>query len=139
MRIASSFRLLETYQYSFEALIYKAKLESENINVFIKDNNTIDTYPLYSNAIGGVKLFVKSTDFDKANKILAATSKYSLDNDNHLIICPRCGAEKIEMKTSIQNLNSLLIFILGILIIPFMFFIKHKYRCDNCKFEFKKT
>lgn len=38
-----TFTLLSRYQYTSEALIYKGKLESEGIQVFIRDNNTIDS------------------------------------------------------------------------------------------------
>jgi predicted RNA-binding Zn-ribbon protein involved in translation (DUF1610 family) len=133
----SNYKLVAVYQYSFEALVCKGKLESENIEVFVKDNHTIDTNPLYSNAIGGVKLFVNAADLEKAKAILDQTSKFSLDDANNLMKCPNCGAEKIEMGTSVQNVKSLFTFVLGILITPFAFFIKHKYRCEACNFEFK--
>ena len=59
----SIFKIIATYQYTSEAIIFKGKLESEGIEVFMRDNNAVDTNPLYSNAVGGVKLFVKSEDF----------------------------------------------------------------------------
>ncbi|TDE45597.1 hypothetical protein E0I26_06525 [Flavobacterium rhamnosiphilum] len=65
-----TFRKIATFQYSSEALIFKGKLESEGIKVFMRDNNTVDANPMYSNAIGGIKLFVKSKDFVKANDVL---------------------------------------------------------------------
>ncbi|MBC7655284.1 MAG: DUF2007 domain-containing protein, partial [Oligoflexus sp.] len=50
----SIFKIIATYQYTSEAIIFKGKLESEGIEVFMRDNNTVDTNPLYSNAVGGV-------------------------------------------------------------------------------------
>ena len=48
------FTKIGQYQYSSEAFIYKGKLEAEGIEVFVRDNHTVDTDPLVSNAIGGV-------------------------------------------------------------------------------------
>ena len=132
----SVFKLIRRYQYSSEAIIFKGKLESEGISVFIRDNNTIDTYPLYSNAVGGVKLFVKNDDFIKANDILSQVSEYSLDEMNQLVNCPKCTSKQIKMTTSIKDIKTLLAFVFSMLFVVLPFYSKHKYRCNNCKFEF---
>ena len=133
----STFQKIATFQYSSEAIIFKGKLESEGIEVFMRDNNTVDSNPLYSNAVGGVKLFVKNDDFDKATDIFSNISQYSLDDNEKLIKCPKCGAEQIDMVTSIKDLKSFLVFIFSIFLVAIPFYSKHKYKCDNCKFEFK--
>ena len=48
----------------------KGKLESEGIEVIIKDEFTAQVNNFYSNAIGGVKLLVKEADFDNARLLL---------------------------------------------------------------------
>ncbi|MBC7749687.1 MAG: DUF2007 domain-containing protein [Methylotenera sp.] len=133
----SIFKLIGIYQYSSEAIIFKGKLESEGIEVFMRDNNTIDANPMYSNAIGGVKLFVRNEDFIEASRIISQISRYSLSEENQLIKCPKCGVEQINMVTSINDLKSLLSFVFSLLIVVIPFYSKHKYKCDNCKFEFK--
>ena len=75
------FTLLRRFQYSSEATIYKGKLESEGIEVFLRDQITIDSNPFYSNALGGIRMFVKTEDFDKANEILGDINLYSVDDD----------------------------------------------------------
>ena len=128
------FTLLRRFQYSSEAIIYKGKLESQGIEVFLRDNNTIDSNPLYSNLLGGVKLYVKTEDFDKAVEILGDVSLYSVDDDNQFIKCPKCGEEQVEMETSITGLKSLFrVIFLGAFA---LLFAKHKYKCQNCQFEF---
>ena len=128
------FTLLRRFQYSSEAIIYKGKLESQGIDVFLRDNNTIDSNPLYSNLLGGVKLYVKTEDFDKAVEILGDVSLYSVDDDNQFIKCPKCGEEQVEMETSITGLKSLFrVIFLGAFA---LLFAKHKYKCQNCQFEF---
>ncbi len=131
-----TFRKIATFQYSSEALIFKGKLESEGIKVFMRDNNTVDANPMYSNAIGGIKLLVKSKDFVKANDVLSEISEYSLDENNELIKCPKCKAEEIEMRTSIKDIKTLFAFILSLLFVLMPIYSKHKYKCNKCNFEF---
>jgi hypothetical protein len=57
-------------QYPNQVYIIKARLESEGIECFIKDELTIQTDPFLSNAIGGIKLQVKEEDVPDALKIL---------------------------------------------------------------------
>jgi len=130
------FELIGTYQYSSEAIIIKGKLESEGIEVFMRDNNTVDANPLYSNAVGGVKLFVNSNDYLKAKDIVSQVSKYSLDDNSKLLKCQKCGAEQIDMVTSIKDLKSLSVYIFSLLLGALPFYSKHKYKCRKCKFEF---
>ncbi|MBY0487850.1 MAG: DUF2007 domain-containing protein [Flavobacteriaceae bacterium] len=130
------FQLIGRYQYSSEAIIYKGKLESEGIEVYIRDNNIVDSNPLYSNAVGGIKLFVKNEDVAKAQIILSEVSQYSLDDNNQLIKCPKCNAEQVDMVTSIKDVKSFLAFLFSVLIIFIPFYSKYKYKCQSCKFEF---
>ena len=130
------FKLIGRYQYSSEAIIYKGKLESEGLEVYIRDNNIVDSNPLYSNAVGGIKLFVKSEDFEKAQLVLSDVSQYSLNENNQLIKCPKCNAEQVEMVTSIKDIRSFLAFLFSVLVVYMPFYSKHKYKCQSCKFEF---
>jgi predicted RNA-binding Zn-ribbon protein involved in translation (DUF1610 family) len=132
----TTFQKIAAFQYSSEASIFKGKLESEGIRVFMRDNNTVDANPMYSNAIGGIKLFVKNEDFDKAKTVLSEISEYSLNENNELIKCPECGAEKIEMVTSIKDLKTLIAFIFSLLFVLMPIYSKHRFKCDKCNFEF---
>lgn len=53
-----------------DAHFAKAKLQSEGVEVFMKDEMTAHVNNLYSGAIGGVKLQVRSADIDTAYRIL---------------------------------------------------------------------
>lgn len=74
------FKLLRRFQYSSEAVIYQGKLESEGVEVFLRDQNLIDS-TMYSNLFGGIKMFVKTEDFEIANKILNDVNLFSVDDD----------------------------------------------------------
>lgn len=132
-----NFSLIKSYQYTTEASIYSGKLESEGIEVFLRDNHIIDSNPLYSNAVGGVKLYVKKEDEQKAISVLSQISEFSLDDYNQLMKCPKCGAKEIEMYTSIKDFKSLIAFIFSIIIVLIPFYSRYKYKCQQCNFEFK--
>ncbi|HEX2936738.1 MAG TPA: DUF2007 domain-containing protein [Bacteroidales bacterium] len=59
-----------SFIYPHEAHMAKGKLESEGIEVLIRDELTAQVNNFYSNAIGGVKLLVKEPDFDTARQLL---------------------------------------------------------------------
>ena len=133
-----TFTKIASYQYSSEAVITKGRLEADGIEVFMSDNFTIDTDPFVSNAIGGVKLFVKAEDEARAKVILSEISRYSKDDSGHNVVCPKCGSEKVEVGSTIKNSKSLLAFLVALLfagVLPF--YTKYTYRCDNCGNEFK--
>jgi DNA-directed RNA polymerase subunit RPC12/RpoP len=130
------FQLLRRFQYSSEAIIYQGKLESQGIEVFLRDNHIVDTNPLYSNAVGGVKLFVKNEDVIKANEILQDVSLYSLDDNHKLVKCPNCGAEQTDMVTSIGSIKMLVAYVISVLLLALPFMTRHKYKCAHCKHEF---
>lgn len=131
------FPKIGSFQYLAEANIIKGRLEAEGVEVFIADNFTIDTDPLVSNAIGGVKLYVYTTQLDRAQTILNEIKRFSIDNEGNPVTCTKCGSTEIEVGTTIKDPKSLFSFIFILLsgwLLPF--YIKHKYRCNNCGNEF---
>ncbi len=132
------FKKIASFQYTSEAIIYKGKLESEGIEVFLRDNLTIDADPLVSNAIGGVKLCVKQQDEQKALAVLNDISAYSLDDSGNAITCPNCGSTKVDFFTTVHDLKSLLSFLFSVLLVLLPFYTKYKYKCSACHFEFDK-
>jgi len=59
-----------TVSYPQQLWIIRTKLESEGIECFIKDELTVQSYNLYSNAAGGVKLQVLDEAVERARAIL---------------------------------------------------------------------
>jgi len=70
--------------YPQQIYIIKARLESEGIECFIKDELTIQTDPFLSNALGGIKLQVKEENVKEALKILDSEGyqRYKEDTTN---------------------------------------------------------
>jgi len=134
--MSDTFKTLARFQYSSEAQIIKGRLEADGIQVFLSDNITIDTDPLISNAIGGVKLKVLTHQAREAQLILDAIRKYSIDDEGITINCPNCKSVRIELFSTIKDVKSLFWFIFGVLFSSLPFYTKHKYRCEDCNTEF---
>ncbi|RED48769.1 putative signal transducing protein [Seonamhaeicola aphaedonensis] len=134
--MTTTFRTLAKYTYSSEAQIIKGRLEADGVQVFLSDHITINTDPLVSNAIGGVKLKVLSSQFDEAKDILDAIETYSINDEGNAIHCPNCQSDKVELFSSVKDFKSLFWFIFGLLFSTLPFYTKYKYKCENCKTEF---
>jgi len=64
------FVTLVRFQFPHEAFVIKSKLESEDIEVYLKDEQLIQVHNYLSNAIGGIKLQVKESDIHRALPLL---------------------------------------------------------------------
>ncbi|MDX1364938.1 putative signal transducing protein [Oceanihabitans sediminis] len=135
------FKVIAKYQYSAEAQIIKGRLESEGIPVFLSDNLTIDTDPLVSNAIGGVKLKVYAEDAMKAQHILENIQKYSISDEGKAIACINCNSKRVIMVSTITDFKSFFSFLIGFLSGTLPFYAKDKYKCETCNtlFNIQKT
>ncbi|MEO2061155.1 MAG: DUF2007 domain-containing protein [Mesonia sp.] len=128
---------IATYQFSSEAQIFKGRLEAEEIKVYMADQYTIDTDPLVSNAIGGVKLLVAAEDEARAKEVLEELSEYSLDDQGHQLHCPNCDSTKIDYFTNVNDVKSFLAFIFNFLLFGlYPIYTKYEYRCEDCKTKF---
>ncbi|MEM6892539.1 MAG: DUF2007 domain-containing protein [Bacteroidota bacterium] len=116
------FFTLGTFEFPADVQIIKGKLESEDIPVFLRDETTINSDPLISAAIGGVKLQVYSVDKERAKLIFDEVRSYATDKKGQLIVCPNCGAKKSEIYYSRSSIFYKL----------FPFFEPLKYRCLEC-------
>ena len=131
-----TFKTIAKFQYSSEAQIIKGRLEADGIQVYLSDNLTIDTDPLISNAIGGVKLKVLTSQSEEAENILKSIEKYSIGDEGKLIECPKCNSKKVSLFSTIKDIKSFFAFILGFLFGTLPFHSKYKYKCEDCNIEF---
>jgi hypothetical protein len=61
---------LRIYAFLHEALIAREMLEAEGLFALVPDEHTISMDWLYRNAIGGIRLQVRSDDVGRAEEIL---------------------------------------------------------------------
>ncbi len=97
--------LLKTYSKSFDAQFAKGKLEDGGISSYLFDENTISTYLLFDNALGGIKLMVREKDLKEAKEMLFSRFGESEDNKSYVQHCPFCNSINIE--TDLQGLRSI--------------------------------
>lgn len=131
-----TFSTVARFQYSTEAQIVKGRLEAEGIPVFLADQFTIETDPLVSNAIGGIKLKVYSHDTVKALRVLENINEYSMDDAGENILCPNCGKDKVQFFTPIHSFRSLFSFLFSFFTNPKAGKEKYDYKCKECGFKF---
>lgn len=131
-----TFAKVAVFQYSSEAQIVKSRLEAEGLQVFLFDQFTVDTDPLVSNAIGGIKLKVWSQDESRAREILESISTYSLNDEGEEINCNVCGSDRVELFTNVRSIRSLFSFIFSFFTKPVPVYSRYHYHCNNCKQNF---
>tara|TARA_R110002073_G_scaffold139232_2_gene289432 strand:- start:218040 stop:218420 length:381 start_codon:yes stop_codon:yes gene_type:complete len=123
-----NYTTLAVFEYSTEAQLVKSKLLSEDIRVMLTDEVTIDTDPLLSQAIGGVKLQVYNDDLERATAVYNEIRAYQKDTNGNDIYCINCNATRILIAPPSET---------NVFYKLFPFFEKKKYRCNECKTEFK--
>lgn len=142
---------IATFSHAIEAHLHRTKLESEGIHSFVTDEYMVTTQWLYSTALGGVKLWVRESDVEKAQQILKSIPKQNPESgvtNNGDELCPRCGSPDIHYETF--NLRPLFIswIIIGLFFSPTVQgsiggfplpFTKKKWKCKNCGHEWQKT
>ena len=121
-----SFTTIAVFQYSSEAQIIKGRLEAENIKVFLADEYTVDTDPLVSNAIGGVKLQVYTEQVEIAKDIVKSIDASLLKEP---VLCSNCNSSNFSLKMNLKNLFLKLIPVSG----------KFEYSCADCNTNFKEA
>lgn len=132
-------KLITIGQYSqgTYAHIAKGKLESSGIECVILDEHLISINWLYSNALGGVKLQVKSSDVERAKAILEEKEETKPEEikkkDKNIIYCPKCDSDEIYFEKFDKKPVFMSWLLLGIPI-PF---IKRKLKCYNCGYQWK--
>ncbi|MGD1845481.1 MAG: hypothetical protein ACFB10_08820 [Salibacteraceae bacterium] len=61
---------MATFTYPEELIFLSGRLESEGIESRVLDELTVQTNPLYSGAVGGVKLQVRESDLSRTREVL---------------------------------------------------------------------
>jgi hypothetical protein len=120
------------FDYSEEALLTKAKLESQGIRVYVLDGQMMSANWLLNTALGGIKLQVDESQAEKAVQIVEATKKLrKTPKDYSGPLCPVCHSSDVR-----YELFSPRLVFLTMLISPLPF-ITNNWRCNNCDHTWK--
>ncbi len=118
-----SWKTLRKYPSVIEAQIAQTKLESEEIECFVRDEYLANIMALYTNALGGIRLDVQEADFERATQILQ-----EVDASVEKIVCPQCGSDRVKKNDWSWRLAFLSLFALTVPL-PFQ---KKRRKCDAC-------
>ncbi len=124
--------IIKRFDSPVEANIVKGFLESNDLFCFLQDEHSIGLNPLYSNAMGGIKLMVRIEDEERALDLLSSsTTDYKAQH-----ACPQCGSQDIHFITEKKNKANWFSIFLSLLLGSPMY-VKKKYECSICKYVFE--
>ena len=118
-----------------DAHLLMAKLESEDIECWLQDENTVTVNPIWTNAVGGIKLLVTKQDFGRAYEIF----KEIENNRKQSLECPKCKGHNIELVSTPRKaanwFSAILTFFLG----DYALVVDKVNHCFDCGNEFANT
>jgi FtsZ-interacting cell division protein YlmF len=65
-----SFKTIAVFNYQHETIVLKHLLEQEQIPYYFENEMTLSVVPMYTTALGGIKLKVHPNDFEEVQQIL---------------------------------------------------------------------
>lgn len=122
---------VRTYDNYIPANLVLQRLEEEGIRAYLKDEHTVTVNPIWSNAVGGIKLMVFEGQVQRAIHLLEGYEKVFRESAS----CPNCNSQNIQLisKPSVQNsLMALLTWVFG----SYAITSKQVYQCGACGQEF---
>ena len=105
-------------------------LESAGIQSFLEGEYTVSVNPLFSNAMGGVRLLVAASDAEEAARILAEYRQERAETEAKRVrSCPKCSREDGTTIPSSILFGVLAVMTLGVLSLLVSL---PKYKCPGC-------
>lgn len=128
-----SFVLLDSFANYIDAHIVLGRMQEENIQCWLKDENTVTLDPILTNAVGGIKLMVAEDQYEKALELLRLFRTEKRNN----YACPKCNSHDIERISSPRNPSSWFGVFIGFFT-SFALASEHTWHCFQCKAEFEQ-
>jgi DNA-directed RNA polymerase subunit RPC12/RpoP len=128
----------KVFNHYIDAYIVKSKLESEEIDCLLFDEHIVTINQLYNITVGGIKLKIKASDFEKATKIINEVEKEPYrDSSYEIISCPNCQSQELYGSfISMKNILSLLVILFSFAFLVYPIYYKSVYKCKQCGSEF---
>ncbi|MBI5324945.1 MAG: DUF2007 domain-containing protein [Ignavibacteriae bacterium] len=127
-----------TFDNPVEANIIKSKLETNDIDCFLSDENIISINPLYSNAMGGIKLNIFEKNLVEAQSLLNESNELEVDKESGKIQCPKCSSYNVVLGPSSKKRYGFFTMLVSFLFFVHPFKTRNVYCCFNCGNEFNK-
>jgi hypothetical protein len=94
--------MLKRFRDLPEAMLAKGKLESEGVECYLADDNTVRMDWFWSNLVGGVKLLVSPNDAEAATRILSEPIPEEIDFEGTVEYrqprCPKCQSLDVNFE-----------------------------------------
>jgi rubredoxin len=122
-----------------EALLAKGFLESAGVDSFLADETTIRMDWLWSDLLGGVKLWVNPDDAETANQILNQEIPERFDVEGNKEFeqprCPQCQSVNISFEDMNKPVTYAATFVLSL---PLQFS-RRRWKCQSCGYTWHPT
>ncbi len=126
---------IATYTTAAEAYVTKGLLESAGVSCYVFDENIVNMNLFYSNAVGGVKLKVPSSQLHLAKEILGENRDVvdetkASDEYN----CPACGSRNVANK-KLPWFITIFASVLMSFPVPY---VRKKLECHDCGYSWRE-
>ena len=128
---------IATFSEVIDTQLAKRKLESDGIECFIVDEHILSIDWLYPNCVGDVKLQVNEANVGRAIEILHKTdSMEDVVTENDKPHCPNCNSSDVY-DVHYEKFLGRSPFVLGLLLVIPLPFLKRKWECRKCGYRWK--
>lgn len=127
-----NFVLLQSYDNYVSAHIAMGRLEEDGIKCWLQNENTVTIYPVWSNAVGGIKLMVTESQAQRALDLLKQYDQQQKITHP----CPQCGSDNVELVTTPRKASNWLSVFWGALTFTYAMPVDKVYHCFDCGKEF---
>lgn len=118
-----------TVSYIHEADLIRMKLEGAGIEAYVCEEMLTSINPLYSGALGGIRIQVAEVDAEQACEILGVDELV----DKGIFQCPKCSSDSVEYENISKRSAFLSLFLTGM---P-LTWKKRKCICKKCGHKWK--
>ena len=125
------FTAVRSFDNYIPASMMMQRLEEEGIKAYLKDEHTVTLSPMFSNAIGGIKLMVYNDQLERAIVLISNLEKQYLEAG----ACPQCGSLQVQYITK-QDPANWLTGLISWFFSSYAITIKQVYHCYECDHEF---
>ena len=129
------FIILQSFNNYMDAHLLMSRLESEEIECWLQDENTVTINPILTNAVGGIKLLVKKEDFVRARDIFREVER----NRHEAVECPKCKGHNVELVSTPRKPGNWLSALWGLFTFTFAPPVELAYHCFDCGNEFENV
>ena len=129
-----NFLPIQTFGNYIDAHILMGRMQEEGIECWLKDENTVTVNPIWTNAVGGIKLMVAESQAEAAMQILQQLEQETKER----LSCPQCKSHNINFISTPRKASNWLSVFIGFLFTSFAVPVDKTWHCFDCGAEFNE-